>query len=140
MHLPQFAARALLACLCLPAPAALAQDMLFFRSPSGNIGCMMAIGDYAGVRCDMSDLTPSYRKRPADCDFDWGSSFGVDAQGKGYLACVSDSVMSQDAFTLGYGEAVTLGAFTCRSEKTGMTCTNGLGHGFSIAKAQQRLF
>ena len=42
--------------------------------------------------------------------------------------------------TLGYGEAVTLGAFTCRSEKTGMTCTNGLGHGFSIAKAQQRLF
>ena len=37
-------------------------------------------------------------------------------------------------------ETITLGSFSCTSEKTGMTCTNPAGHGFTIAKAKQRLF
>jgi hypothetical protein len=41
---------------------------------------------------------------------------------------------------LRYGEAVTLGGISCVSAKTGMTCTNAEGHGFSVAKAKQRLF
>ena len=39
-----------------------------------------------------------------------------------------------------YGEAVSLGGISCVSAKTGMTCTNAEGHGFSVAKAKQKLF
>lgn len=133
------AAAAVLTGAILAQPA-LAQDYLAFRSPSNNIACAIWTGEFAGVRCDIFSMTPTYRKRPADCDLEWGSSFAVDAQGRGYLACVGDSVQDPGAFTLDYGRSVSLGAFTCTSEKTGMTCTNGQGHGFSVAKAKQKVF
>ncbi len=131
---------ALFALTILAASPAAAQDYIAFRSPSGNIACAMWTGDWSGARCDLMELTPSYRKRPADCDLEWGRSFAVDAQGKGYLACVGDSVFDPGAFTLGYGKSVSLGAFTCTSQKSGVTCTNGQGHGFSVAKAKQKVF
>ena len=88
----------------------------------------------------MSQLTPSYTKAPADCEFDWGSSFAVDRKGKGYLACVSDAVANDEGLELGYGKSITLDGFTCKSAKSGITCTNPSGHGFAISKAKQRLF
>ena len=125
----------------LAASPALADDLLFFRSPTGNIGCMIATGDYPVVRCDLRELTPSNLPAPLDCDLDWGHSFEIGpSDRKGYLACVGDTVMDPSAITLSYGETITLGNFSCTSEKTGMTCTNPAGHGFSIAKAKQRLF
>lgn len=127
--------------LTLLATPAMADEYISFHSPSGNIQCGIYIGNGSGVRCDMGELTPTYRQRPAGCEFDWGNSFAVDADSrKGYLACVSDSVVDENGMELGYGHSVTLGEFTCQSEKTGMTCTNGRGHGFSIAKAVQKLF
>ncbi len=129
------------ALLILLASPAAADDLLFFRAPSGNINCLIATGDYAEVRCDMSDLTPTYRQAPPDCDLDWGASFAVGPSSRqGYLACVGDTVISPDAVVLGYGQSLSLGGFDCTSEKTGMTCTNPGGHGFTIAKARQRLY
>ena len=132
--------RILTLALTLIAAPALADDYLAFHSPSGNIQCGMSTGDYAQVRCDMAELTPTYRKAPADCEFDWGSSFAVDAGGKGYLACVSDAVADPGGVELGYGKSISLGPFTCTSEKSGMECTNLGGHGFRISKAKQSLF
>ena len=127
--------------LCLLVRPAHADDLLFFRTPSKNIGCMIATGDYAVVRCDLRDLTPSTLPAPVDCDLDWGHSFEIGlSDRKGYLACVGDSVFEPTAITLGYGETISLGGFACTSEKTGMTCTNPAGHGFTIAKARQKLF
>ena len=122
------------------ATAALADDYLAFHSPSGNIQCGMSTGDYAQVRCDMGSLTPTYRKAPPDCEFDWGSSFAVDAGGPGYLACVSDSVADPGGIELGYGKSISLGPFTCSSEKSGIECGNLGGHGFKLSKAKQKLF
>lgn len=133
--------RLCLALALLPAAPAAAQDLTFFRSPSGNIHCMIATGDWATVRCDIMELQPTYRSPPAGCDLDWGHSFEVgltDRQGQ--LACVGDTVAMPDSAVLGYGRSVTLAGFTCVSEKTGMTCMNPAGHGFSIAKAKQKLF
>lgn len=123
----------------LATPAA--ADYIEFKSPTGNIQCAI-YSDRAGasVRCDMSELVPSYTRRPAGCEYDWGSSFAVDAVGKGYLACVSDAVAGPSSQVLGYGQAVSLGGISCVSAKTGMTCTNGDGHGFSISKAKQKLY
>ena len=121
--------------LLLVATPAAAQDLLFFQSPSGNITCMIATGDWATARCDMRELTPTYREAPADCQLDWGSSFEVGpSDRKGHLACVGDSVADPNAVTLNYGQSLSLGGFDCTSEKSGMTCTNPAGHGFTCPR------
>ena len=129
-----------IAVLTLLATPALADDFIYFHSPSGNINCALMTGDFAGVRCDMTDLTRNYQ-RPADCDLEFGDAFEVGPNDrKGAVLCHGDTVIDPGSKELGYGASARLGAFTCTSEKTGMTCTNGLGHGFSISKASQKLF
>lgn len=121
--------------------AALADDYLSFQSRTGNIHCMIyRSASGSDARCDLRELTQSYRKAPQDCDLDWGSAFGVGNRGKGYLVCAGDTVINPGSPRLNYGEAVSLGGISCVSAKTGMTCTNGEGHGFSVAKAKQNLF
>jgi hypothetical protein len=125
----------------LLASPAFADDFVFFKSPTGNINCLLAIGDFAGVRCDMLQLTRSFTRRPADCDLEWGDSFAVSpGDRRGAVACHGDTVIDPGAMVLNYGAAATLGDITCTSEKTGMTCENGRGHGFTISKAKQSLF
>jgi hypothetical protein len=134
------AASPVLAAAFLAAPA-LADDYIGFRSPTGNIHC--AIYEWNGgaeARCDLRELTPSYTRAPAGCDLDWGNSFAVGATGKGVLACVGDTVMDPGNWVLDYGQAASLGGISCVSAKTGITCTNAEGHGFSVAKARQKLF
>jgi hypothetical protein len=126
--------------LFLLASPVFAQDFLSFQSPSGNISCMLMTGEYVGARCDMRQLSPSYRKRPVDCDLEWGDSFEVGARGQGGLTCHGDTVISPDAFVLDYGKSVSLGGVTCESAESGMTCRNDRGHGFSISKARQKVF
>jgi hypothetical protein len=131
---------ALLPLLLLASPAA-ADDYLTFQSPSGNIHCGLYHGNgETNLRCDLRELTPSYTRPPANCDADWGAYFALNAGGKGFLACVSDSMIDPTSPVLPYGEAVSLGGISCVSAKTGLTCTNGEGHGFSVAKARQKLF
>lgn len=129
------------AVLLLAAGPALADDYIGFRSPTGNIHCAIYSWEQGTeARCDLRELTPTYKKAPAGCEFDWGHSFAVGATGKGYLACVSDAVFDPGNPVLPYGEAVSLGGISCVSAKSGMTCTNAAGHGFSVAKAKQKLF
>ena len=133
--------KAFILTLALFSTSALADDYIAFRSPSGNIACALMSGAYAGARCDMRDLTHSFPNRPADCDLDWGDAFGIDAGGRqGQVLCHGDTVIDPNAMTLGYGQTATLGDITCTSDKTGMTCQNAQGHGFTIAKAVQHLF
>jgi hypothetical protein len=130
---------ALLLGLC--ATPAAAEEYIAFRSPTGNIHCSLYQWDgTTTVRCDLREYAPSYTKAPPNCEYDWGMSFAVDATGKGYLACVSDSMVDPGNPVLPYGQAVSLGGISCVSAKTGMTCTNAAGHGFSVAKAKQKLF
>jgi hypothetical protein len=132
--------KALLFGLLIATPAA-ADDLLFFRSPSGNIHCLIATGEYAVARCDMTSLTPSFTTPPPDCDLDWGGSFEVTLTARqGSLGCVGDTVADPSAVELGYGQTLSLGGFDCTSERSGMTCTNPAGHGFTLSKARQRLF
>ena len=130
----------LAAVLAVGSPA-LADDYIGFQAPTGNIQCGLYRGaEGASVRCDLMELTPSYTKQPADCEFDWGSSFAVADVGKGYVACVSDAVGDPSNGVLPYGEAISLGGISCVSARTGMTCTNAEGHGFTIAKAKQKVY
>lgn len=131
---------ALLAMTLATSPA-LAGEGFWFQSPTGNIHCVLDVWEgQAEARCDLVTLTPSYTARPAGCDLDWGSAFSVGARGRGALACVGDTVVNPAAPVLPYGEALSLGGIACVSARTGMTCTNADGHGFSVARASQRLF
>jgi hypothetical protein len=128
------------AAMILAGPA-FSDDYFGFQSPTGNIHCAMyRFNGTAEARCDLREYTPSYTRRPPGCDLDWGMAFAVGATGKGVLACVGDTVQDPGNPVLPYGEAVSLGGISCVSAKTGMTCTNAEGHGFSVAKAKQKLF
>lgn len=133
--------KAVLLPLVLLAGPVRADEMIFFRSPSSNIQCMIATGEWPAARCDVMEVARmSFPVQPADCDLDWGHAFAVGPTGRGEPACVGDTVASPDAMQLGYGQSVELGGFRCISEKTGMTCVNGQGHGFTVAKAAQNVF
>ena len=125
------------ACITASGPA-LAQD-ISFRSPTGNIHCMIFSGTDAAARCDVSEFTPSYQ-RPADCDLDFGYAFQVGAEGQGEPICAGDTVIDENASVLAYGRSVVSSGITCTSEKTGMTCVNEEGHGFTVARSSQEAF
>lgn len=130
-----------LSLLLLASSRMFADEYVGFRSPTGNIHCAMySFNGNAEARCDLRSYTPSYSKRPAGCEQDWGMAFGVGAAGKGELLCVGDTVQDPANPVLPYGEALSLGGISCVSAKTGMTCSNAEGHGFSVAKAKRTLF
>jgi hypothetical protein len=127
--------------LILLAGPAVADELIFFQSPTGNISCLIALGEYAEVRCDIQDYTPTHTEPPPNCDLDWGGVFTVGEDDTiGQLGCVGDTIGGPGGAKLDYGETITLWKFSCTSQKTGMTCTNSKGHGFTISKAKQTLF
>ena len=122
-----------------------------FKSPSGNIACAFG-GDGSekfpsDVRCDIYQFTPS-NQVPAELKndpiFPCSSpkemrSFHVStANQTAGMNCPSDAL--DDSKILAYGQSISNRGITCKSEQTGMTCTNNSGHGFSLSKAQQRVF
>lgn len=126
--------------LLLPALPAAAQGIAWFQSPSGNIHCM--IGDWEGgyARCDIDEYTPSFPHRPDWCEQDYGFGFDVGPLDPGMVVCAGDTVKEPSAFVLEYGQSITMGRVTCTSARTGMTCTNPEGHGFTVARARQQVF
>jgi hypothetical protein len=113
-----------------------------FKTPSGNIHCAYDDNDgRAYVRCDIKSYTSTVRKRPADCDLDWGYAFAIGARDKrGSILCAGDTVMNPDAEALAYGTSWKRKGITCGIEETGVTCANRRGHGFFVSRAEQRVF
>ena len=125
----------ILSSICLPANA----QELSFRSPTGNIHCMIFQGSYAGARCDLGQFNSSF-PRPGDCDLDWGYAFEGGAPGPAAPVCAGDPVKDPRAAILDYGHSIQKGGVVCTSEKSGMTCINREGHGFKIARSKQKVF
>jgi hypothetical protein len=124
------------------APAAVAADTLVtFQTPSHKIGCayMRLAGERPSLRCDVADLK-NPANRPASCELDYGSAFGLGLRGRAQRLCVGDTVLDPKASVLAYGRTRRLGSFTCVSRTTGLRCTSPSGHGFELAHARQRLF
>ncbi|MBB4428867.1 hypothetical protein GGD66_007462 [Bradyrhizobium sp. CIR48] len=121
--------------------AAHAQDRpIGFLTPSKNIVCQFFTDNGQGVlRCDIMNME-SRPRRPADCELDWGRAFEMSAKGAAGRICAGDTVMDASLPVLAYGEVWQRGGFTCRSEQTGLTCFNAMQRGFSLARAEQRLF
>lgn len=131
--------------LLAAAPLARAQDRPQdrpngFQTPSKNIFCQFYTDDSQGtLRCDIMNMD-SQRRRPADCDLDYGHAFAMSVKGNASRICAGDTVMDPSLPVLAYGEVWQRAGFTCRSEQTGLTCFNAMQRGFSLARGKQEVF
>jgi len=106
-----------------------------FTSPSGNIACLMT-ADY-GASCWISEKrwTIDQPSEPGCEEFDYGNA--VDVIGSGVVfPCYSDFSWDPSAPALQYGNRMHVGDFACASEPEGVTCSNGAGQGFRLARAE----
>jgi hypothetical protein len=105
-----------------------------FRSPSGNIGCVVLDGS---ARCDVGTRSWTPPSPPASCDTHmvaFGQGVAVDATGPGHLVCAGDTARDPAAPVLPYGASDNTGGFRCDSSTAGMSCVNlATGHGFFIS-------
>lgn len=132
----KYLAHALLTATALVGVSAFATE---FQSPTGNIIC----GEQAGeLICHVSERTNKKpaKPRPADCELDWGHEFILGKTGKPSLGCGGDYPFTGQAITLAYGKTIKGNGWQCTSAKTGMTCKNKQGRGFTLSRAKQKLF
>ncbi len=111
-----------------------------FRTPSGNIGC---VGETAGagnmVRCDIRARTWSPPPKPGSCRLDWGQGLSLSRLGRSRYVCAGDTALNTGP-KLAYGASVRVGAITCVSRTSGLTCTNAAKHGFAMSRERLRRF
>jgi len=124
-------------------------DDATFKTPTGNINCLYL--DFKGeeeIRCDISQFTPSFKTVPRGtsneaiiCTPALLRGYSVTPSAStGRAFCPTDAVIDPGSSVLPYGARITRGGMTCVSETSGMTCKNAAGHGFSISRAQQKVF
>jgi hypothetical protein len=112
-----------------------------FQSPTGNIGCVIALsGSGSEARCDVAQHTWTAPPKPSSCDLDWGNGLVVGDHRKAQFVCAGDTTLNQGR-KLGYGKAIRLGKFRCASSQSGMRCVNRRsGHGFKVSRTLAHRF
>ncbi|HEX2089577.1 MAG TPA: DUF6636 domain-containing protein [Actinomycetota bacterium] len=104
-----------------------------FIMPSRNIGC----GFFEALRCDiLSGLNPT---PSGACELDW-TGLTLEPQGNAAPQCAGDTVFDPQAPALEYGQTWSLAGINCQSRQLGLRCTNALGHGFELARADWEVF
>ena len=116
-----------------------AGNFFAFKVPTGQVGCAYTKGPTT-LRCDTRFAT-RFTHRPPRCEGEYGHSFEVSPGGHASAICAGDTVLSATGTrTIPYGHAWTIGPYSCTSQTTSLTCTNGQGHGFRLSRTQQLLF
>jgi hypothetical protein len=119
----------------LPGPSAAAsrQSQVSFRTPSGNISCVLAArGADASVQCWMLSAACLNREIGMKVAYAWVLP-GLPG-GKPKRVCPGDFVPATTM--LGYGSALHRGNVTCRSLRSGLRCERR-GHGFLLSRERQ---
>jgi hypothetical protein len=107
-------------------PVALASGgWLGFQTPSRNIVCN---GSGSEIDCVVFSASPTCQK-----------TWSVRRDGRASLHCLYANI-GTDVPVLRYGRAVSRFGVRCVSRRSGLTCTNAAGHGFSLSRASQRTF
>jgi hypothetical protein len=110
-----------------------------FRTPSGNIGCVMFHG---GARCDIRKRDWAPLPRPASCSkqVDYGQGLQVAHVGQATFVCAGDTALEPGLASLSYGTASRVDGSECISRDDGVTCVNQTGHGFFISIQSYQVF
>jgi hypothetical protein len=132
------AAVALVVPAAIVLPATARADEGPFRSPSGNISCVMGS---SGVACDVSDRTYQLPPAPPCSEHSaWGGRFSLQQGQAVEMECHNDTLRVPGAQTLNYGQTNSTGAITCESQPSGMKCTDSsTGHYFRVARDSYNL-
>ncbi|OBG27151.1 hypothetical protein [Mycobacterium sp. E3198] len=131
-------------------PTAHADTKFDFLSPSGNINCSMSLqSDFVlngvkqtgsnYVQCELSDYT---WQLPQACPSGVvGVAFRSDDTEPPRAGCWKFPNQTPLPWpTLDYGHSRTVGAITCDSEPSGVTCTNSnTGHFFHVSRESYQL-
>ena|ERR1700736_2027405 len=102
-----------------------------FLTPSGNIACNA--GTNHGQK--LLACTVFTKQRPDRGNRVWAMFVRGRAQ-TGFV--VGDP--ATDFPKLAYGRTWSWHGFSCKSERSGLTCRNRSGHGFFLSRASQRVF
>ena len=108
-----------------------------FKLPSKNIECQAWDNDLDQVlRCDMH--SPMRPMPKGDCDLDW-TGLTIGKTGKASPMCAGDTVAG-DHPILNYGDTWRFKNYSCKSERIGLTCTNGTKHGFFMSRERWKAY
>ena len=119
-----------------PLPIAL-DEPVGFKTPT-NVYCVL---EDIWLRCDIKQISGAAPVKPPDCYLDWGDAFFLaPTSEEAYVICHGDTVVSDALPTLPYGKGWSEEGYTCKSEKTGLKCTNPVGHGFTLSRTNQTGF
>src|ERR1700759_381325 len=129
-----------------------ADDHAQFASPSGNIRCATdVLSSGPAVFCQIGHMTyavppglPTDERTGAPCEpgSDAGRDFRLDQGKPGIMRCTYSEVDSGFGAwpTVDYGQTRSIGAITCDSEQSGITCTDSSsGHFFRVSSDSYQL-
>ena len=142
------AAAAAAATVALPAAAHAEDNGQRFQSPSGNIQCVLDTegGSAPIALCQIENKTFSVPPgsgrgqtgEPCPGSSGSGNDFRLDLGQPGFIRCSFASLMGGAGVpgqTLAYGQSRSLGAITCESQPSGVTCTDtSSGHFFRVSR------
>ena len=125
----------------LVASPVVADEVVAFQSPTGNIQCeLFSTGSGASAMCELRQMVATGQYRPTDCAAGEAWVFEVSETGGGSARCTAAALPDADRSILGYGETLRFGGFTCTSKDHGVTCVNLEGGGFSVSRGDQVVF
>jgi hypothetical protein len=102
---------------------AVARDTVF-STPSKKIACRIYDeGQGLVIRCDLFFLNDR--------------AVRMTRRGKARLIHVTDTIGDPKAPVLAYGKTKRVGPFTCTSRRSGLSCHNRNGHGFTVSRERQ---
>jgi hypothetical protein len=136
---------AVLFCALLAASAAAAgsrSSVVFFRTPSGNIGCVYAsgLGFQTTLRCDIRSRLKPLPPKPRGCGLNWGDSYQLQATGRAIVTCHGDTAIEPGSRVLRYGTSWARASFSCVSLVRGLRCRNASDHGFFLSRQHSYRF
>jgi hypothetical protein len=137
-------------CALVSASLSAATTLPGFRSPSGNISCLVipsAGSTPAALLCTLAhaDYAKTLQTRclgPTGAGVDW-HGFLLPAARKGTVNCSGGALYNPakqhpSYTTLAYGKTWRHKMFSCTSAVTGVNCSNPSGHGFFVSRQTWR--
>jgi hypothetical protein len=153
------ASSTLAATITVPATAHADDNYRRFQSPTGDIVCVMLrnhdsndpanYGKGEGT-CQVQDATYAVPPRQYVAADDgqlgfcflsgWGSQVSLPQGSPPHLDCIGGNLLYPPLPTLEYGQPMSLGAITCASESSAMTCTDtSSGRFFRVSRDSYQL-
>jgi len=130
----------LLAFLLITTATQVSAEGYGFRTPSGNIYCNGSV-EGSEIGCSIVERNgPPAQADTGACPGVWGHHIQLGPTGPAIVVCGGAPRKSTYTDVASYGVSASFGEISCRSEKTGLQCTNAAGHGFLLSRQNQRVW